>query len=496
MPSHNLATLPKEPKRLYPLTERPLWRHQLAAGLWLKDKKTSALFMEMRLGKSLVAIQWCLRQLGPHLIVCPKSVIPTWINELQKEGIENIIDLSSGDDNQKIYHGGLYFFVVNYEKLIVRGTKQTKPSYLCSIPWGTVVLDESSKIRNPKTKITKVCIKHFRHVDHRLILCGLPNPESELDYITQFLFLHDRIHGANSYWGYRTTHYQPPTFSNYDWTPKLGTRKKLKQFVKDNSFTLTRKEAGLGNKMISTIRVCILPIKARKVYDTIEKEWGYKDLQTKFVIVMKGVLAQIAGGRPKDTKLQDARHDAKLDELKYLLLTELKDQKVIVWFRFNTELKAAKQRLKKCHIKVAIIIGKTPNSVREIRRRKLHGGKLRVLLLQIKCAKYGLDLSCCDTQIVYSPTYSYDDHRQSLDRIAHPTKKVPLLTINLVCKDTVDEDVLTALDTKGIISNKFNKSLVKAYNKRLLRYKKWKKQTYSGIVDKHTRQISKQKRNK
>lgn len=494
-------------RKLYPLTKRTLWKHQLAAGLWLKDKKTPALFMEMRLGKSLVAIQWCRRQIGPHLIVCPKSVIATWINELNQEGItgRRVIDLTAtntygnlcGDnEQQKICADGVRFFIVNYERLSIRthkGDKRGRPSYLCSIPWGTVVLDESIKIKNPKAKITKVCIKHFRHVNHRLILCGLPNPESELDYITQFLFLHDRVQGASSYWNYRATHYYPPEFGSYNWTPKIGTRKELKQFVKANAFTLTREKAGLGNKMLTQLRVCVLPIKARKVYQAIEKEWGYKELTTKFIVVMKGVLAQITGGRPKDDRLKDAKHDAKIDELLYLLETELKHEKVIVWFKYNNELKATLKRLRLAKIKVSTITGKTPNSKRELRRRSLVKGKLRVLLLQIKCAKYGLDLSCCDTQIVFSPTYSYDDHRQSLDRIAHPTKKKPLLTINLVCMDTVDIDVLEAINTKDITANTFNKTLIKAYKRRLKRSKVWEKLPYASTVDKHTRQISVQK---
>jgi hypothetical protein len=67
-------------------------------------------------------------------------------------------------------------------------------------------------------------------------------------------------------------------------------------------------------------------------------------------------------------------------------------------------------------------------------------------------AKYGLTLSRSSTMFRFSLSDPWDDISQSMDRIVDVGKTDPLAYIDVVAKDTVDEDRLNALGDKGVDS--------------------------------------------
>ena len=83
-----------------------------------------------------------------------------------------------------------------------------------------------------------------------------------------------------------------------------------------------------------------------------------------------------------------------------------------------------------------------------------------------------MDLSRASTMIRYSLPERYEDLSQDQDRIVHPTKDMvsePLLYIDLVCKDTVDEDVLMASRDKSVDARYFMSKIIDNYRARLAR---------------------------
>ena len=126
---------------------RPLMPHQKSALTWARKFRRIALFLEMRLGKTLVAIRWAKHK--PYktkiLVVAPLSVLPTWQEELVKEGVSpNDIQFIRGSLSERLkissYVDG--WFLINYESL------RATPS-LASRRWTHMILDESMRIRNP-----------------------------------------------------------------------------------------------------------------------------------------------------------------------------------------------------------------------------------------------------------------------------------------------------------------------------------------------------------
>src|SRR5690606_17681710 len=86
------------------------------------------------------------------------------------------------------------WYVANYEKLIdhskrARQVRRALPSCLAALPWDVVILDESTKVRKPKAKVTQIALQYLSQASHRAVLTGLPNPEGPEDFVTQMMFL-------------------------------------------------------------------------------------------------------------------------------------------------------------------------------------------------------------------------------------------------------------------------------------------------------------------
>jgi len=71
----------------------------------------------------------------------------------------------------------------------------------------------------------------------------------------------------------------------------------------------------------------------------------------------------------------------------------------------------------------------------------------------------GVDLSRADTIIFYSNWYDYEIRTQFEDRVIHPLKKVPVLIVDIVIENTLDEAMPLTLQKKGINAKRFYNEL-------------------------------------
>ncbi len=441
-----------------PPAKRVLMAHQAEAVDWALGRDHPAFFLEMRLGKTLTTIRWAdrlgYREVPNALVVAPVTVLEAWEKELTLEGEhfttlhglsrakreEGIVAAFQGDGKRR------HWALINYEALL------STPE-IAQLPWGLVALDESTRIKNPKAKITKLCTEGFRTARHRTILSGLPSPEGELDFYCQFQFLHGTFMGCRNYWRFRADHFSPDLYGG-DWMPNKGVRQQIKELVHSKAFVLRRTDAGIENKKVYETRYVSMSREQAKLYKQIEEDFSVRlasgeEMETSYAIVQQTWLARLAGGfDPQGEPISNTKVDALIE----LLCGELREEKVVVWYRFNTELVACLERLNRLGVRCDHILGGMPRDVRKQKLQGLRTGKTRVLLAQVKCAKYGVDVSAADTEIYYSNVWSCEDRLQSEDRILHPMKKVPLLIIDLVTRDTVDEDVVEALQDKGFLA--------------------------------------------
>lgn len=470
-----------------------LLRHQEAALEWARTRRHPALFLEMRLGKTLVAIRFLQREeVERVLVVAPISVIPGWGEELSREREPWV--WIKGDRKRRMTLAGetlgpRTWNLIGYEALratpelagvvvkrridetyevkpVAEGRLDFDPDSMdveTVAPYDAVILDESTKIKNPKALVTKVCTRGFRGALHRLVLTGMPDPEGQLDLFTQLAFCTGRFMGFRSFWGWRAHYFQPGGYGGYEWQPKDAARDLIRQEVRRVAFRLMRKEAGIGTRKVRQRRVVEMNAEQRKAYKLAVEEFAAETsegtIETAWALTRFTWMHRIAGGF--DAKGEKHIGKAKLSELLDLLQRELAGDQVVVWFRFLSELEAVRVALISEGITVGHLTGDTPKDARGELVAGFRRGDFRVALCQVQVGRYGLDLSSASTAVYYSNSFAHEDRAQSEDRIAHPKKEEPLLILDLVTEGTVDEDLLLALGTKRWSAAAFARHLIR-----------------------------------
>jgi hypothetical protein len=407
-----------------------------------------ALFMQMRLGKTLVTTRmierYCPRDPKAGLralIVAPNSALGSWDKELTLDGWGEGICHLQGTRAKRVD----LLAQRHPWKLINKEGHLALPE-LTRVPWDAVVIDESTCIKNPKAKITKFFLNHFRDVPHRWALTGTPNPQSDLEFWPQLAWLDGRAFGCRTYWEFRTRFFAQDPWG-YEWSPNVGTPTMIKREVARRAFVLSRAEAGLDVPKVYETRTLTLPRKLRKTYDELEDtlilEYEGEEVgRTEYEPVKLQWLRQMCGGFID----KELVWRAKLDELVDLLTGELANDQIVVWFNYNHEGRYAEKLLRRHGIDAVWVEGKTKD--RPGKLTAFQNGTVRVILLQVKIAEMGCDLSAADTAIYFSPPFGVLARSQSEDRILEVYKKGPLLIIDLLVEDSVDTALHESLTAK------------------------------------------------
>ncbi len=420
----------------------------------MKVKKgRGALFMEMRLGKTLTAINYLLQaQVVRNLIIAPYAVIDSWGEDFEKMGFSpGTYSLLKGTRSQRLkeLNKGKDWVVSNYES--------AERLELHKISWYSIILDESIKIANPKAKVTKYFLSSYRDVPRKMVLCGNPAPENLLQYVTQYIFFQGNFMGFKNYWSFRNSKYEQIGF---DWVPKPDVDVSISRYVHKTSFLLTRKDAGIGSHKFYQKRIVKMNAEQKKQYKAMRKDFEYGERQEKNTLGQCISLSRIAGGCSCEEP-HDLISKEKLNELIYLLRHDLKGQKVLVWCRFKQEAQILYDELINNSLGVVKITGKTKIEDRKFLRQTFKTKYfMNVAILTIASSAKGQDWSAADTAIYWSNEYSNDLRSQSEDRLCHTKKTTPILVIDLISEKSIDEKVLKILKEKQFNNRLFMSRLI------------------------------------
>lgn len=405
-----------------------------------------ALFMEMRLGKTLVSLRWSqYTQCEKMLIIGPYSVYKSWLNEISLENRDGcgLVTLFGSLIRRKAFlketfEGNNKWFFLNTEALI-------RFPEIDQYPWDTVIIDESTCLRNPQTKLSKYCESHFRHVKNRAILTGTPIIKSELEYYMQLRFLNPDIFPSKNYWEFRAEN-----FNLYGFKPVLKRRRE--KYVLDRlnqyCFFQTRKEVNLNGIKIQERRYIPVSAEMKKVYqnivDTFLLEYrGCLYRSTVYAPTIDIWLRRLCGGMIE----HKLRFKEKLNELQYLLTTELSGQSIIIWCHFTQEIEFLFDYFKKAGFKVGKIHGSITHKKRYEIIDDFNTSKIELLFIQPACVKFGTRFTSrgTSTMIFYSLPSSTLEWQQAQDRFIDVDKPEGTLIIYLLYENTVDEDFLLSL---------------------------------------------------
>jgi len=416
-----------------------LFKHQIKALQWSANRNNFACFMEMRTGKSLVALQKIKTWGGKTLLVAPLSTWFDWLKLFKSEGIKSIALLGSTKEKCKrldIFYELVDLVLINPEGITAWGKD------FFDYEFNNCLLDESVFIKNPKSKISKLLMKHKKLFYHRMVMTGTPIAETTEDIVTQMMWCLGEFMGQDNFYKWRARFMQPAKFG---WSLKKGVKALLRDELKKDSFVLSAKDAGMYAEQVKKVYLVEMPAEIQEDYREIQKAWMLDEVSTKYGVVKDTWLSQLSCGiYPIDLEgIKRASFCFKIKAIQRLLEGELIGQQVVVFSRWLKESHAIAK-----YLKCDVITGATEFEERESLLNKFRRGNSKYIVMQTKCACRGLDLSCVNTAIMCSNYWQYEIRSQIMARMKHPLKKIPTLFIDIITKDTIEEKVYEVLNEK------------------------------------------------
>lgn len=426
-------------------------------------------------GKTLMgwamAHLWDVRRV---LIISPLSVMGVW----QREQVEAwgdkarykvyVLDRGSTKKRAEIIDGidtsEDVAVVANYEAIgkLAAALERYKAQL--------VIVDESSRVKNPKAAVTRAVTAICDRASHVLLMNGTPLGNNGVGDLYSQLRMIGPEHVGESYYSFTERYARIRELS-------IGGRRIRKIVGVRDPLSLMRKLEPVWYRATKETCLVLPPKKYTRVYLDLypEVERAYKEVKRAGEAALGDALAlssrhvemirlhQIAGGHiPRydsggsgERKYEMIR--ARCAKLEWVLqfmrevLVENSAARAIIWVRYRHELERLVLEVGTLFAEgqVVGIDGRTGNAllaelVRSFNSRASDG--VRVIVAQVKKLAFGQNLQACDYHIFFSNDWSYITRVQAEDRSHRIGREGAVEYIDLVARGTIDEEILAAFD--------------------------------------------------
>lgn len=497
------------------------YEHQQDAFDTCKDLDFYALGMDMGTGKTKLMIDiasylYANDQIDAVLVIAPNGVHYQWYAE--QLPIHSSIPYYGFIWDSKRYDTRIYdkalktfeertgqikWFCANVEYFSTASMISIFQRYLANHRV-LLVIDEATRIKNPRAKRTKNLLALAKMAARRTILTGTLVTNSPFDLWSMYECLKEGFWGVNYFvfqhrYGLFVRDMNPyngrvfqRVMNEKDYSQLRSRLKKGESIERISAYTgISEKNIQYvmdhpeftGYKNLADLREIIEPhtvFKRKedcldlppKVYERVYVEFNkeqkriYQELTSLLLSRYDDVelsvankvsltlrLMQICGGffpspelkRPKligekNTKIEVLRHD----------LEEIGDERVIIWAHFVAEIEMITTVISEAfpHWRVESYYGKTDKIKRRVLVQEFQRGDIKVLICNQQTASFGLNLQRSNLQYFYSNTYSLEHRVQAEDRSHRAGQRWPVVYKDLIIKNTVEERVLTVLHNK------------------------------------------------
>tara|TARA_B110000259_G_C14030231_1_gene406353 strand:+ start:1650 stop:3113 length:1464 start_codon:yes stop_codon:yes gene_type:complete len=429
----------------------------------IKDKEYFAIFHEQGLGKTKIAIDllyyWLkVGSVDSILIVTKKSLISNWNNELQFHGNMKPIILSSdkASNYEKMALPG-FIYLCNYEA--VRGNTNAFLEFLKFRDVG-VILDESTQIKTPSSKIANSLHVIATKAKRRIIMTGTPLSNRPYDIWSQIYFLDFGERLGSNFDDFKER-YDLSNDLAKDYAGRIifqNNLKLLNEKLKDCSIRETKETAGIelpGRKFIAE-KIEMEP-RQRVLYEKLQKELSAQVLKDGKLItedvevVLKRLirLVQICSN-PRLIDESYTKSSPKLTSVKKIINKARSEQsKVIIWTNFVNNVDWICEYFGEKN--VVGIHGKVSPDKRNILLDQFKNNKdVDILVATPGVAREGLTLVEANYSIFYDRNFSLENYLQAQDRIYRISQTKDCYIYKLIIEDSIDEWVDSLLDAKEV----------------------------------------------
>ena len=413
------------------------------------------LLLDMGLGKTistLFAIEQLMYdsfEVQKVLIIAPKKVAEsTWAQEARKWNQTKHLRVASifgsADDRIKAVESEADIYVMNRENVqwLYEYLKKKK-----QFPFDMLVIDESSSFKNPQAKRFKAMRKMRPLFKRIVILTGTPAPNTLMDLWAQMYLLDGGERLGKTITEYRTRYFMPDKTNGhivYSYRLQQRADETIYSKIQDICMSLKAKDYLNLPDRIDNVITIDLTDQERELYCEMERTHILtlvdEEISALNAAAVANKLLQMANGAIYNEE-GDAIviHRQKIERLKELV--EVNEGKpILVFYNFKHDLESIKDAFPKS------VELKTDADVEEWNQ-----GNIQMLLAHPASAGYGLNLQAGGHIIVwYGLTWSLEQYQQANARLHRQGQQEPVIVHHLVAKDTMDEQVMRALERKEV----------------------------------------------
>jgi hypothetical protein len=306
-----------------------------------------------------------------------------------------------------------------------------------------LVIDEISRLRNPKSKRAAALSKQASRFKMIWGLTGTLRPNSAQD-----LFMPARVVTRNKLWGksfykWQKTHFYPTDFQQYNWAPLPGHEDQLNAEIAPYIATVSDGELIQPEPTIVFDKV-ELPGAARDRYDSMERKLISGDVIAASAGVATGKLAQLANGFIyHEDGMPEEIHSVKREWLEDVI--ESATGPTLLVYEFIEDLELMMELIPGLRFLGAGVSDSASAKAIELWNK----GELKFMALHPASGGHGLNLQHGGADMAWmSPTWSPEYWEQTIARINRSGQKKQVVIRVCVASNTVDELKLSRVYNK------------------------------------------------
>jgi len=420
------------------------------------DTPAIGLFLEMGLGKTVITLTaldillYDMFEASKVLVIAPLRVAEdTWSRESQKwdhlKHLRISKILGSRKQRELALKAEADLYVINRENV------EWLVSYLGS-DWDfdVVVIDELSSFKSNSAKRFRA-LRRVRPMIKRIIgLTGTPTPNGLMDLWSQIYLLDQGERLGKTITGFRDRYFIPGARSGhivYDWKAKKESEEAIFERISDICVSMKAEDWIEMPERIDRVIPIKLSDDARTKYRRLERDLLLPmvdaDIVANTAAVLSNKLLQLANGAAYDERrgVQEI-HSAKLDALEDIL-EAANGHPVLLFYSYKHDLERIQRRFPQCRV-----LRKGVDGSRDI--AEWNDGKIELLAVHPASAGHGLNLQDGGNVIVwFGLTWSLELYQQANARLYRQGQKRSVIIHHLVAEDTIDEEVMEALQAKA-----------------------------------------------
>ncbi len=434
--------------------------HQKIAAEFLRGHKRAGLFLDMGLGKTVVTLTRVKELLDDFavdkvLVIAPLRVAQdTWSRESEKwdhlSGLTVSRVLGTAAQRKAALDSRADVYVINRENV------QWLVEYLGTRwPFDMVVIDELSSFKSSGSKRWR-CLKRVIKLSHYVVgLTGTPAPNGYIDLWPEIFLLDAGERLGRTLGEFRTRYFNPGAHKGhivYEWRLKHGAKDAIDQALSDLCLSMSKEDWLSLPPVIYNNVIVRMSDEERKTYDHLRDTQvlpllagelsDMRDFDSAVAgttaATLSGKLLQLANGAAYDDHGSVFHvHDRKLDALEDIR-AEAQGQTLLVFYSYKHDLDRIQARF--------------PDAV------KLEGsetidrwnkGEIPMLLCHPASCSYGINLQRGGHIAVwFGLPWSSELYQQANCRLHRMGQEESVIVHRIICENTLDEKVVTALERK------------------------------------------------